>query len=370
MKVFLDARMVRNSGVGRYVQNIIEKGCREHVELLALLNKGDEHFIDGASKTQLLYTRYPSPIYSLREQFEVLSQIRKHKPDLVHFPNFNYAFGCQVPFTVTIHDLIYLKSPGACSNVLAKYYAGFMIKSVCNKARLVITDSQFSKKDILETVGISPDKIRVIYPGVDQKYRPVENARQRLASYSLPEKYILYVGNQEKRKNLPALIAAFASSLTSRDHSLVIVGHRDFRRHEIQNALAAYQVDNKVHFTGYIQEKDLPAVYSAAALFVFPSSYEGFGLPVLEAMACGVPVICSSTTSLPEVAGDAAITIDPGNEKEFAKAIDKVIGDKEIQRTLKAKGFQRSKIFSWEKSMQELIAVYKEAAEKGDPHVL
>lgn len=365
MKLFIDALMISYSGVGRYVQNIIEKidsiSKETGIKLTVFLNQSDEKYLSKLPNSTLLYTPVNTKIYSIKEQLFLRHCLKKSKPDLVHFPNFNVALFSRMPFVVTIHDLIYLKFPGACPNILAKTYARFMINYACRKAKLVITDSLFSKQDILETMDIPGSKIRVIYPAVSPKYQPITDPHRRLAKYKIPKKYILYVGNHEKRKNIPALMAAFARSKSSRQYHLVITGKKDSRRKEIYQTINQYHLESRIFFTDYLSEEDLPALYSGAGLLAFPSVYEGFGLPILEAMACGTPVICSNATSIPEVAGNAALVVDPANLEEFAVAIDRVLTDDELRHNLQEKGLIRAKQFDWSKTVMELIKVYQEA---------
>jgi glycosyltransferase involved in cell wall biosynthesis len=365
MKLFIDARMLGNSGIGRYTQNIIEKidplAPGLNIQPVVFLNSGDERFLGPLKNTSLIFPLFHTKIYGVKEQMILPYYLSALKPDLAHFPNFNVSLNRKYPFVVTIHDLIYLKYPGACPNLLARVYAAFMIGYACRQARLIITDSQYSKQDLMNTIHVPESKIRVIYPAVDSKYQPVSNPRSQLAKYNLPEKYILYVGNHEKRKNIPSLIAAFSKSQAAKEYKLVITGKRDLRRKEIAQAMINYQVEGRVHFTGYLMEEDLPALYTQAGLLAFPSSYEGFGLPVLEAMGCGTPVICSKSTSLPEVSGDAAVIIDPADTTGFAKAIDTILTDQGLGQQLREKGFQRARQFTWESTVKEHIKVYQEA---------
>ncbi|MDD5491402.1 MAG: glycosyltransferase family 1 protein [bacterium] len=365
MKLFIDARMLGNSGIGRYIQNISEKmdslAPYEDIQPTLFLNTGDERYLGLLKHSVLMHPLSRTRIYGLKEQVMLAYYLSALKPDLVHFPNFNVALGKKIPFVVTIHDLIYLKFPGACPNILARFYAAYMIGFACRQARLIITDSLYSKQDIMRTIHVPESKIRVIYPAVDNKYQPVKDPSLRLAKYDLPEKYILYVGNHEKRKNIPALITAFSQTRAIQQYKLVIAGRRDPRRTEIYETIKALKMEEKIVFTDYLLEEDLPALYTQAGLLVFPSSYEGFGLPILEAMACGTPVVCSNATSVPEVSGDAAMIIDPFDRAGLAQAIDRLLTDQNLRRELREKGFQRVLQFSWDTAVREHIKVYKEA---------
>ncbi len=365
MKLFIDARMLGNTGIGRYIQNIIEKIDRlapgENIKLTIFLNSGDEKYIGRLDHAALMHSLIHTNIYSIKEQIMLAYYLSALKPDLVHFPNFNVSLKKKFPFVVTIHDLMYLKYPGACQNILARFYAAFMIGFACRQARLIITDSQYSKQDLMNTIHVPETKIRVIYLAVAPKYQPVKDPKSQLAKYNLPEKYILYVGKHDKRKNIPALITAFSKSQAIQEYKLVITGRKDLCRTEIYEIIKTLNMGENIVFTDYVMEEDLPALYTQAGLLAFPSSFEGFGLPILEAMACGTPVVCSNATAVPEIAGDAAMIINPADTAGFANTIDQVLTDQVLRRQLKEKGLQRARKFTWEKTVEEHIKVYKEA---------
>ncbi len=364
MKLFIDARMLGNAGIGCYIQNIIKNidqlASGEDIQLTAFLNSGDEKYLGRLEHTAVMQALSRTRFYGLKEQAMLTYYLAALKPDLAHFPNFNVALRKKIPFVVTIHDLSCLRSSGACQGIPARFYAAFMIGFACRHSRLIITDSQYSKQDIMNTIHVPESKIRVIYPAVDTNYQSVKDPYLRLAKYNLPEKYILYVGNHEKRKNIPALIAAFSRSQAVQEYKLVITGRQDLRRKEIYQTIDALNMGERIVFTGYFPEDDLPALYTQAGLLAFPSSYEGFGLPVLEAMACGTPVVCSRSSSLPEVSGEAAVIINPADIPGFTYAIDNVLSDQDLRQRLREKGFQRARQFTWERAAKEHIQVYKE----------
>jgi glycosyltransferase involved in cell wall biosynthesis len=364
MKLLIDARMLGNYGIGRYTQNIIERidplSPAANIQLTVLLNNGEEKYLGRLDHAALMHPLSHTKNYGLKEQAILTYYLSALKPDLVHFPNFNVVLNKKFPFVVTIHDLSCLKYPSACPHILARFYVAFMIGFACRQARLIITDSLNSKQDIMNTLHVPESKIRVIYPAVDSKYQPIKDPATVLAKYNLPEKYILYVGNHEKRKNIPALMAAFSQCQAKREYKLVITGRKDLRRTEIYRTIEALNIGEKIYFTGYLPEEDLPALYTQAGLLAFPSAYEGFGLPILEAMACGTPVICSKAAAVTEVSGDAALTIDPVDTAGFAQGIDKVLTDQHLRRQMREQGLQRAKDFTWEKTVEEHIKVYKE----------
>jgi Glycosyltransferase len=228
----------------------------------------------------------------------------------------------------TLHDLIFLFYPEA-HKPLNRWFLTLMMPRFLRAADAVIAVSECTKRDAMRLYGLDEAKIRVIYEGVSPRFRPAspEAIAAVRARYNLPECFILYVGTIEPRKNLTALLEAFHHLLATHDLRLVIVGKKGWLYEGFFRRLRELGLEDRVIFTGYVPDEDLPAIYSAADLFVFPSLYEGFGLPVLEAMACGTPVVCSNTSSLPEVAGDAALLVDPTDVRALAGAIERVLTD-------------------------------------------
>ncbi|MEM4301926.1 MAG: glycosyltransferase family 1 protein, partial [Candidatus Caldarchaeum sp.] len=224
----------------------------------------------------------------------------------------------------TLHDLIFLFHPET-HKPLNRWFLTLLMPRFLRAADAVIAVSECTKRDAVRAYGIPEEKITVIYEGVSPRFRPAnpEAVQAVRAKYGLPEHFILYVGTIEPRKNLVALLEAYAAILTrNTQHAirLVVVGKKGWLYEGFFRRLRELDLEERVHFTGYVPDEDLPALYSAADLFVFPSLYEGFGLPVLEAMACGVPVVCSNTSSLPEVAGDAALLVNPTDVQALAAA--------------------------------------------------
>jgi glycosyltransferase involved in cell wall biosynthesis len=237
-----------------------------------------------------------------------------------------------------------------------------MMPRFLRAADAVIAVSECTKRDAIRFYRIPEEKITVIYEGVNPRFRPAspEAIAAVRARYGLPERFILYVGTIEPRKNLTTLLEAFHHLLATYDLRLVIVGKKGWLYERFFRRLRELGLENRVLFTGYVPDEDLPAIYSAADLFVFPSLYEGFGLPVLEAMACGTPVICSNTSSLPEVAGDAALLVDPTDARALTGAMEQVLTNERLWATLRAKGMERARGFTWEKAAYRTWEVYQQ----------
>jgi len=260
----------------------------------------------------------------------------------------------------TLHDLIFIFHPET-HKPLNRWFLTLMMPRFLRAADAVIAVSECTKRDAVRFYGIPEEKITVIYEGVNPRFRPAspETIASVRARYNLPEHFILYVGTIEPRKNLTALLEAFHHLLATHDLRLVIVGKKGWLYEGFFRRLRELGLGNRVIFTGYVPDEDLPAIYSAAELFVFPSLYEGFGLPVLEAMACGVPVICSNTSSLPEVAGDAALLVDPTDVRALAGAMEQALTDEALRVTLRARGIERAQRFTWARAAQETMQVYE-----------
>lgn len=226
----------------------------------------------------------------------------------------------------------------------------------------MIAASESTKKDAVRLCGLDEAKIKVIYHGVSPRFRPagpeaVSAVRQR---YGLPDRFVLSLGTIEPRKNLTSLLEVWhALSSGGVPPKLVIAGSKGWLYAPFFSKLRELGLEDQVLFTGYVPEEDLPAVYSAAELFVYPSLYEGFGFPVLEAMACGAPVITSNTSSLPEVAGQAALLVDPTSLEELSAAIGRVLENQELRNQLRARGLEQAARFSWERTARETLSVYE-----------
>jgi len=292
--------------------------------------------------------------------------------DLIHYPFFDFYF-LTLPLikkkktVVTIHDCTPLVFP-------EHYAAGIKGKLKLNIQKLslksvaaVLTDSENSEKDIIHFLGVPQEKIHVTYLAADKVFRklPSEGRWMVLAKkrYNLPEKYLLYVGDINYNKNLPHLLKAF-KELALKDYSLVLVG-KAFKNLRLKEARRIAEVikelglKEKVQVLGFVSDNDLVKIYNLARLFCFPSLYEGFGLVILEAMACGCPVLTSNTSSLPEVAGEAAFLVDPHSTQSITEGIKTILGDEKFRQDLIEAGLGRAKEFSWEKTAQKTIEVYQ-----------
>ncbi|MEW6231101.1 MAG: glycosyltransferase family 1 protein [Chloroflexota bacterium] len=290
--------------------------------------------------------------------------------DLIHYPYFAAPLISSSKVVVTVHDLITLLFPEYQTSLAARLYNRLIARAV-RRAVLVIADSESTRRDIVRRLGLPDERIRVIYLAVEGFYRPCEDASLRAGireKYGLGQEYILYIGGFNAHKNLGKLLEAFALVLQAlgRRFTLAIAGaaHSHNPRVFPDWQLLARQlaVGDSVKFLGFIPEGDKPPLYSAASLFVYPSLYEGFGLTPLEAMACGAPVICSRAASLPEVVGEGGILVDVMEVRELASAMTVVLSDPNKQAELRYRGTKQAQRFSWPRTANQTLEVYREAS--------
>jgi glycosyltransferase involved in cell wall biosynthesis len=295
-------------------------------------------------------------------------EIRRRPPDVLFVPAHVIPLRCVVPSVVTLHDLGFRHYPGA-HPLVARLYLDWSTGHSAREARRVIVDSQATADDLQRLYPIPETKSRVVYPGVDPALAPVR-APDRLAAvqsrYDLPHPYILHVGSLHPRKNLARLVQAFAQVREQYREplDLVLAGLRGWRYESLLSEVARLGLENHVRFPGYVADEDMAALYSGARVLAFPSLYEGFGFPVLEAMACETPVVCSDTSSLPELVGEGAITFPPTDVEAMATALLRVLTDESLRQTLIARGRERASRFTWESCARETLAVLEEAASR------
>jgi glycosyltransferase involved in cell wall biosynthesis len=359
-EIAIDARCL-HSGLGTYAYNLISGLARQGNEfpIHAIVNQ--RHKARIAPFCQRITTSEAS-MYSLREQIEIPWAARG--ADLLHVPHYNAPLLHRGKLLVSIHDLIHISEPAFRRSVKGWAYAMPVLNLAARKADHIVTVSEYSKAQIVERLGVQPSKITVIYNGVDGGFRCVgrEPARSAVsAALGLQVPYILFVGNLKPHKNISTLLRAFALLRKSKSipQDLLIVGD-DKRWGSVRREESfRFGIGDATHFIPHVPQELLPKVYGAADLLVMPSTIEGFGLPVLEAMACGTPVVCSSTSCLPEVGGEAAVYFDPGSAEELSFAIERVLCSPDLQDALRAKGLKRASHFKWEDSTRKHLELYR-----------
>jgi glycosyltransferase involved in cell wall biosynthesis len=285
--------------------------------------------------------------------------------DLYHGPNFKMHTAGRYGGIVTIHDLWLARHPEYSRKLLGQAGSSRRAIATAKRARKVVTVSEFSAREIESLYGISRDHVTVIHNGVSQDFTPLCNEQIKAelrTRWSIPPAgFILFVGGADPRKNHAGFLQAVAkcrSQLGGR--AIVLVGDADHPQGSYAATAQSLGLEQEVRCTGRLDREDLRRLYSCADVFVFPSRYEGFGMPVLEAMACGAPTITSSTSSLPEVAGDAALLVDPDDVEGLARAMVNILSDADLQRSLRRRGYERARLFTWQRAAASTSALYRE----------
>ncbi len=374
MKIALNAHFWEqpNTGSGQYVRALLHALIHNDIE---------NDYVLVTSQRRLLATPPCVSVHSTPETlgrsknlakvwFEQVAFVRacqREGAHLAHVPYFAPPLFPSTPLIATIHDLIPLILPLYRGSILVRAYTQ-LVAAGARRANAIIADSEWSKRDIVQRLRINPARVHVVYLAAEEQYAPADTAsiEQVRRQYALPDKFILYLGGFDQRKNVRVIIQAFARlhDLHAQGYRLVlggtILGHdSEFFPNPRRLARESNLPDDAVRFIGWVKEEDKPALYSSATAFVFASLYEGFGLPPLEAMACGTPVICSNASSLPEVVGDAAITVDPNDVAAWANAMRTLLTDETRRREMRERGLAQAKKFSWRRCAQETLAVYQ-----------
>ena len=364
MKIAFDLRRIGNPGIGRYMKCLAEAVTAQAPEndYLLILPPGGDNLVNAPEAARICpRLKY----YSLREQVELPRILSRHKVDLLHSPHFLLPLLRPCPSVATIHDVIYLACPRDLPSRAGRLYYRAMMKACARMAARIITDSEHSRNEIVRYLHADPERIDVIYPGVGPGFHPVADSAQLQAMrsrFGIDREYILCVGIYKLRKNHAGLLRAFERCLANGLRSqLVIAGPMAEGETVLRRLAAELGVAGHVIFTGFVKDEELRALYSAARAYVCPSLYEGFGFTVLEAMACGAPVVCSRATSLPEVAGKAALYFDPHDPEEMASRIFRVFSDDALRASLIEQGRQNLQRFNWTDTARQTLAVYHQA---------
>jgi len=316
------------------------------------------------SNAQFIERGFAGPAARLRyDQWGIRSDIGALRADVVHYPaNVGSVFSLR-NMVVTIHDMTFFLHPEWYRYERAQYYRWAVARSVRNAARIIAV-SQATANDIVEILKIPSDRIEVVNQGADERFAPateIEHAAAR-AKYDLPERYVLYYGTIEPRKNLERLIQAWSSIADKIDRHLVIAGRTGWKTQPITDCADRSPHRARIHFPGFIEDDDLPAVIGAADVIALPSLYEGFGNAIQEGMACGVPVLTSNNSSMPEVAGGAAVLVDPLDVESIADGLRRLLGDSALRADCIAQGTVRAKQLSWTKTAEGALRVYRQVA--------
>jgi len=371
MRIAIDARMGHTRvGMGVYVRGLIShlgEIDRENEYFIIVHKHKNADFVPvqenfAVWETSISYENHFTR--DLWEQAYLPLKLHKAKIDVYHGLNYVLPILGDTGMVLTAYDMISFATP-EWYKPISRFRVQRLLKMSAKRAHKIITGSENSKRDIIKILGVPEEKVRVIYIGIDDVYRPINDKRKLdsvKARYNITDRFILHVGSLSPRKNIPRLIDAYSRLPAEilEEYQLVIVGKRSWKADEIFAKVKQLKLEDKVVFTGFVEDSDLPLLMNRAALLAFPSLYEGFGIPPLEAMACGTPVVASNTSSIPEVVGDAALLFDPYNVEEMTVAMHRALTDEQLRSDLRQKGFERIRHFSWEKAARETLAVYEE----------
>ena len=368
MRIAIDVRKLHDFGIGTYVRNLLRQLARiDHdTDYVLLCRRGDQPIARELGENFRTVTESAGQ-YSVTEQLSVPLHLGRASPQLFHTPHYVLPVLTPCRSIVTIHDCIHLIFPQYLPGRVAHAYSRAMFWTAVHRASRILTVSEASKNDILRFFGIPSDRVTVIHNAIDDRFYeepPEEHVVQVRERYQLHDPFLMYAGNVKPHKNIERLIDAFVLLRQNGydDLKLLITGSEISRYATLRRAVHRHNLHRHVRFLGYQSEETLAALYRLADVFVFPSLYEGFGLPPLEAMASGTPVVASNVSSLPEVVGDAGLLVNPYDPQAIAEGISRVLSDETLRADLTARGLTRARAFSWADSVKQIRQIYQEVA--------
>lgn len=370
MKIGIDCRIFGTgfTGIGRYTEELVTRildlnhSLDEPHEIVLFFN--DPEYSEFRSLYPVKTVKVNARHYSVKEQVKFLRLLNKEKCDVVHFPHFNVPLLYKGKFTVTIHDLTLEKFPG---KKMTKWYHRMAykltIRRAAKRAKKVIAVSEHTKMDAMKFLKLKDEGVEVIYNGVGEEFRTLsqEEVERTMKRLNIKQPYLLYTGVWRSHKNLPRLIEALGILVDrGMDINLVMTGKEDPNYPEVMETVSRLKLEDRLQLPGKVAEKDLVGLYNGALFYVFPSLYEGFGLPPLEAMSCDTPVVASLASCIPEICGeDNAVYFDPHNQVEIADKIMMLYNDLELQNNLRERGRERVKDFSWQDMAEETFKILR-----------
>jgi len=371
-RIAFDARYTndRYHGIGRFAFRLLEALTNIAPESNFIVFRGKEpdsrfDWRQLSERPNVEIHNGPWPLYRPQEQLEWYKILRRSRADIFFSPYFPTPLLVNLPLVITVHDLIFERYPAYMPWGWARPYYRLMMTLSTHRARRIIAVSQATALDLSRFYKIPKEKIAVISEGVDANFSPLEDEQLRRLlkeKYGLVEPFILSVGVRRPHKNLVTLVHAFANLATSIPHQLVFIGTADPRfPDEARNAANQRQIDGRTRFLGWVSEADLPGLYSLASVFVIPSLVEGFGLPALEAMACGTPVLAANTFSLPEIVGEAAMLVDPNDQDAMTQTLQSILCDERLRQELTYAGRKRAAQFTWDNTARRALNLFNEA---------
>jgi glycosyltransferase involved in cell wall biosynthesis len=368
VRIAVDASTISTQGGPRtYVLGLLDALLQLDLENEYVIFYNDPAHLGRFPKAKEIVIPGKSPLARLWREHVLLPQAcRRERIDLLHCPKSAIPFYSPCPTVVTLHDLIPLRHPET-EKLAARIYWRLQIPIAARRSSFIITDSEHARQEIIADFKVDPERIKAIMLGFNPEMlaqRDPAAAQAARAKYGLPDSYLLYVGTIQPRKNIDTLIEAYYRLQQQRCElpKLVIVGRKGWLYDKLFARIAALGLADAVLFTGFVPDEELPYIYDGARLFAYLSFFEGFGLPPLEAMACGIPVVTSDATSLPEVVKDAGIAVPPADVDKVAEAIARILGDSGYAAFLGQRGRERARLFSWEAAARETLEVYRRVA--------
>lgn len=368
MRIAIDARLVSYAvgGISQYTIRLIWAlaGLFTNEEILVLESQkagSGSPWPDKVRRVKMI-----TPPHNRFEQITLPMELLRIPTDLLHSPDFIPPFRYRPRSVITIHDLAFLRFPHLLTAESARYYG--QVDEAVKRADQIIAVSHSTKQDILNLLDVDPEKITVVYSAAAPECRPLTEIEKqdRRRQRGFPERFILFVGTLEPRKNLPTLLEAFPRIWREHRIPLVVVGGKGWLYERVFMTLDRLRLTEKqVHMVGAVSSQQLADYYGCATCLVMPSLYEGFGLPALEAMACGTPVVVSNVSSLPEIVGDSGLQVNPEDVDGLAETLIRLLADEKLSRRLGEMAIRRAATFSWERTARETLAVYQRAVGVG-----
>jgi glycosyltransferase involved in cell wall biosynthesis len=377
MRIAIDIRRMYEFGLATYIRNVVRTlGRIDPVNEYFLMGAASRFEQLGALPDNFHFVPLQKPEATFATYLELHKVIRAHEVDLVHVPHaFWRPLITKAPYVITVHDLLDYMYRARTNNGMRRMIHSYMTRQVMHRAARIFAVSKFTKRDVSRYFDVKPSKIEVVYNALDENFlrghaTPAEQEMIR-GRYQVDSPFLLYAGRISPHKNVARIIEAFsalkgelAKDGTFPDLKLIIIGDEVSKNPDIRRAVIRSGMQHEVRFLGYVSIDVLRIFFDMAKVFVFPSLYEGFGLPPLEAMAHGTPVVASNTSSLPEVVGNAALMVNPENVFEISRALQRVLTDQSLRERMKIAGVEQARRFSWDASVQRMLDVYKQVVDE------
>ena len=366
----------QGGGIGRYTRNLIQAVCALDVNnaytwFVAGRERRTDAAVEGANNVRVRSVPVSDRVLNImwqRLRLPVPIQLVTGSLDLFHSPDFVLPYVGGIPAILTVHDLSFMRLPQFFVPGFRDYLERAVSRAV-QRADHILADSKSTRQDLIELLAVEPDRVSVLYPGIGTRFQRVEDAAELdrvRAKYRLPQRFIPGLGTLQPRKNFDGLIDSFQHLMSHQEPvsggpelHLVLCGGPGWMFEQTLASIEQAGLGARIHLPGFVDDADLPALYSLASVLAFPSWYEGFGLPVLEAMACETPVVAADNSSLPEVVGEAGLMVDAADRQGLAHALERVLDDEGLRASLASAGLKQAHKFSWEEAARQLLDLYQ-----------